>query len=222
MCAFAAAPTTDIKVDQVGYLPHSTKLAMVVSHTLAKEFFVRRAGNDSVAFHGKLTEPVSDPDSGDLIQEMDFTKLEKPGQYYLEVPGVGRSWNFGIGADVFSRAFYLSMRSYYGQRCGIAVDLGPEFPGYKHAACHLEGAYHASSGKTGPHISAKGLARCRRLWPLRRQLRHHHRHAAVDLGDLRRSRLKGVQLNIPESGNGHARHPQRDQMESRLDALHAG
>ena len=54
VCAFAAAPTTEIKVDQVGYLPDAPKLAMVVSHTLAKEFSVRRAGNDSVAFHGKL------------------------------------------------------------------------------------------------------------------------------------------------------------------------
>ena len=81
---------------------------------------------------------------------------DKPGKYYLEVPGVGRSWEFSIGPDAFARPFYLAMRSYYGQRCGTAVDLGPEFPGYKHAACHLEGAYHASSGKTGPHISAKG------------------------------------------------------------------
>ena len=56
--AFAAAPTPDIKVDQAGYLPHSPKLAMVAAHTLAKEFSVRRAGNDAVAYRGKLAEPV--------------------------------------------------------------------------------------------------------------------------------------------------------------------
>ena len=43
-------------------------------------------------------------------------------------------------------ALRLAMRSYYGQRCGCAVDLGN---GYKHAACHPAGAYHASSGKSG-------------------------------------------------------------------------
>src|ERR1035438_3577118 len=91
VCAFAAAPTTDIKVDQVGYLPHSSKLAMIVSASLAKEFSLRRAANDSVIFHGKLAEPVTDPDSGDLIQQADFSNVEKPGKYYLEVPGVGRS-----------------------------------------------------------------------------------------------------------------------------------
>ncbi len=200
-CGFAAAPTTEIKVDQVGYLPHSTKLAMIASHTLARDFFVRRASNDSTAFHGKLAEPVSDADSGDLIQEADFSKLDKPGKYYLEVPGVGRSWNFAIGPNVFSRAFYLAMRSYYGQRCGTAVDMGPEFPGFKHAACHLEGAYHTSSGKTGQHTSAKG-------WHDAGDYGRYVVNSGISTGtllwtwELFGDRIKQMKLDIPESGNG--------------------
>ena len=199
--ASAAAPTTEIKVDQVGYLPHDRKLAMVASGTLAKDFSVHRAGNDSVVLRGKLAEPGNDPDSGDLIQIADLSKLEKPGKYYLEVPGVGRSWDFAIDPDVYTRAFYLAMRSYYGQRCGTAVDLGPEFPGYKHAACHLEGAYHASSGKTGAHISAKG-------WHDAGDYGRYMVNSGISTGTLLWSweffggRLKQVGLNIPESGNG--------------------
>ena len=201
VCGFAASPTTDIKVDQAGYLPHSAKLAMVVSHALAKGFAVHRSSNDSVVFRGKLAEPVTDPDSGDLIQEADFTRLEKAGKYYLEVPGVGRSWDFSVGPDVYSRAFYLAMRSYYGQRCGTAVDLGPEFPGYKHAACHLEGAYHASSGKTGPHVSSKG-------WHDAGDYGRYVVNSGITTGTLLWTwemfgdRLKQVKLNLPESGNG--------------------
>ncbi len=201
VCAFAAAPTAEIKVDQAGYLPHSPKLAMVVSHTLAKEFSVHRAGNDGVAFRGKLAEPASDPDSGDIVQQADFSKLEKPGKYYMDVPGVGRSWDFAVGPDVFSRGFYLAMRAYYGQRCGTAVDLGPEFPGYKHAACHLEGAYHTSSGKTGPHVSAKG-------WHDAGDYGRYLVNSGISTGTLLWTweifgdRLKQVTLNIPESGNG--------------------
>jgi len=201
VCAFAAVPTTDIKVDQVGYLPHSPKLAMVASHTLAKNFTVRRVSNDSVAFHGKLAEPVTDSDSGDIIQEIDFTKLEKPGHYYIEVPGAGRSWEFAIGPEVYARAFYLAMRSYYGQRCGTAVDMGPEFPGYQHAACHLQGAYHASSGKTGPRLSAKG-------WHDAGDYGRYVVNSGISTGTLLWTwemfgdRLRQIKLNIPESGNG--------------------
>ncbi|MGA2136303.1 MAG: glycoside hydrolase family 9 protein [Bryobacteraceae bacterium] len=203
VCACASIPTADIKVDQVGYQPGAPKLAMVAASTLAKEFSVRRSGSDAVAFHGKLPEPVREPDSGDLVQIADFSKLEKPGKYYLEVPGVGRSWNFVIDPGVYANAFYLTMRSYYGQRCGIAVDLGPKFPGYTHAACHLEGAYHASSGKTGPHISAKG-------WHDAGDYGRYVVNSGISTGtllwawELYGDRLKGVKLDLPESGNGAA------------------
>src|SRR5947209_10375075 len=109
----AAAPTTQIKVDQVGYLSAAPKVAFVVSAQPASDFNVRRRSDDSIAFRGKLTAPVDDADSGDRVLAADFTKLEESGSFYLEVPGVGRSWNFTIGADVYARAFYLSMRAFY-------------------------------------------------------------------------------------------------------------
>ena len=87
---------------------------------------------------------------------LDFSGLTAPGKYYIDVPGVGRSWEFEIGPKVYERAYYLAMRSYYGQRCGTAVDLGSEFPGYKYPICHLDGAYHESSGRSGADKFAGG------------------------------------------------------------------
>ena len=52
--------------------------------------------------------------------------------------------------------YYLAMRGFYGQRCGTAVDMGPEFPGYSHPACHLHGEFHPSSGATGPRDNIGG------------------------------------------------------------------
>jgi endoglucanase len=201
VCAFAAAPTTDIKVDQVGYLPHSPKLAMVVSHTSGKGVLraprrqrlrglPRQTGGACQRSRFRRYHPGSG-----------FHEAGKARQVLLEVPGVGRSWDFAIGPDVFARAFYLAMRSFYGQRCGTAVDLGPEFPGYKHAACHLEGAYHVSSGKTGPHVSAKG-------WHDAGDYGRYVVNSGISTGTLLwtweifGNRLKQVKLDIPESGNG--------------------
>ena len=117
---FADPPVTDIKVDQAGYLPTAPKIAFVASKAPATAFVVKRTTDDKVVFKGQLSAATADADSGDQVQSADFSKLTKPGSYYLQVPGVGRSWGFSIAKDAYSRAWYLAMRSFYGQRCGIA------------------------------------------------------------------------------------------------------
>ncbi|MGD0199418.1 MAG: glycoside hydrolase family 9 protein [Bryobacteraceae bacterium] len=199
--ALAATPTTEIKVDQAGYLPGEPKVALVVSKTAAEHFTVRRIADGRVVLRGRLGAPVNDADSGDRVQAADFTKLTRRGTYYLEVPGVGRSWDFAIGDDVYARAYYLAMRSFYGQRCGTAVDLGPEFPGYAYPACHLKGAYHASSGRSGPAPSIHG-------WHDAGDYGRYVVNSGITTGtllwtwELYGSRVGKVKLNIPESGNG--------------------
>src|SRR6266849_5861145 len=100
----AAAPApeikVDIKVDQVGYLTNSPKLALLAARGPASGFTVRDARNDAVVFRGKLSDPVDDRDSGDRVQAADFSAFHRSGAYYLEIPGVGSSWNFEIGPDV--------------------------------------------------------------------------------------------------------------------------
>jgi len=200
-CAVAATPTAEIKVDQAGYLSSALKVAMVVSKTQAGDFTVRRATDGSVAFQGRLAAPVTDADSGDRIQTADFSKLVVDGRYYLDVPGVGRGWSFAIGPDVYARAYYLAMRAFYAQRCGTAVDLGPEFPGYTHAACHLDNAYHPSSGKTGPRAPSHG-------WHDAGDYGRYTVNSGITTGTLLwtwemfGARIKDVKLNLPESGNG--------------------
>jgi endoglucanase len=198
---FAANPTVEIKVDQVGYLPNATKIALVVSKNPATEFTLAQSKDGKAVSKGTLSAPRDDFDSGDRVQIADFSKWIKPGQYYIDVPGVGRSWDFDIAPDVYAKTWRLAMRSYYGQRCGIAVDLGPEFPGYQHPACHLEGAYHPSSGKTGPKPATGG-------WHDAGDYGRYVVNSGISTGTLLwayefyGARLKNVNLAIPESGNG--------------------
>jgi endoglucanase len=199
--ALAASPTGEIKVDQAGYLPNAPKIAMVVSGKVATEFLVRRAGDGLVVFHGPLSAAALDTDTQDAVQTADFTRLTVEGRYYIEVPGIGRSWNFAVAPDVFSRVFYLALRSFYGQRCGTAVDLGPEFPGYSHPACHLHAEYHASSGKTGPAAVIGG-------WHDAGDYGRYVVNSGITTGtllwtwELFGPRIAKVNLHIPESGNG--------------------
>ena len=199
--ALAAQASLAIKLDQVGYLPDAPKIAVVAAPKPAAEFLVRRWEGDAIVLRAKLTAARPDADSGDAVQLADFSALAASGRYYLEVPGIGRSWNFSIGADVYRRAYYLAMRSYYGQRCGTAVDLGPEFPGYRHDACHLDGAWHASSGKTGPRAPIGG-------WHDAGDYGRYVVNSGISTGtllwawEMYGARVAPITLNIPESGNG--------------------
>jgi endoglucanase len=198
--ACAASPTTDIRLDQAGYLPGMPKLAMVVAKVPAKDFSIRKASDGTVVFLGRLTDPVEDGDSGDRVQAADFTRFTRNGTYFVEVPGVGRSWDFSIAPDVYNRAYYLAMRSFYGQRCGTTVDLGSEFPGYTHAACHLEGSYHVSSGKSGPRKTTGG-------WHDAGDYGRYTVNSGITTGtllwtwELFGPKIGKISLNVPESGN---------------------
>lgn len=195
----ADTPSPLIKVDQVGYLPTAPKLAMVTA--AAKSFEVKRASDNVTVLEGTLGPATPDADSGDSVQTADFTKLRKPGAYYLEVPGVGRSYTFLIQPHVYSRAYYLAMRAFYGQRCGTAVDLGPEFPGYTHAACHLRGEFHSSSGKNGERDNVGG-------WHDAGDYGRYVVNSGITTGTLLwtweifGNKVKSINLNIPETGNG--------------------
>jgi endoglucanase len=201
--------TTVIKVDQVGYPVDGPKVGLisiaaggpVAAGSPAQAFEIRQSSNDAVVWKGKPSAPVSDADTGDLVQAADFSSFHKAGTYYIAVPGVGRSWNFTLGKNVFEPAYYLAMRGFYGQRCGTAVDLGSEFPGYSHPSCHLKGEFHATSGASGPRDNPGG-------WHDAGDYGRYMVNSGISTGTLLWAweiygrRLKSVNLKIPESGNG--------------------
>jgi endoglucanase len=189
----------NIKLDQEGYPTNAPKVALV--SVPSRTFQVKRSSDNVEVFKGTLSAGATDPNSGDVVQAADFSGLRTAGTYYVEVPGAGRSWDFSIGPDVFSRAYYLAMRAFYGQRCGTAVDLGPEFPNYKHPACHLVGIYHASSGKQGRRDNLGG-------WHDAGDYGRYVVNSGITTGtllwafELFSSKLRNLKLNIPETGNG--------------------
>jgi len=188
-----------IKVDQVGYPLNGPKVALVSAP--ATIFEIRRSSDGGVVFRGTLEPPQRDPDSGDQVQAADFSGLRRAGSFYLVVPGAGRSWNFTVGKNVFQHTYYMAMRAFYGQRCGTAVDLGPEFPGYSHAICHQHGEFHPSSGAKGPRDNMGG-------WHDAGDYGRYMVNSGITTGtllwtwEIYGQKLKNIPLKIPESGNG--------------------
>ncbi|HEX8465874.1 MAG TPA: glycoside hydrolase family 9 protein, partial [Abditibacterium sp.] len=161
---------------------------------------IKRVSDGATVLSVPIGGVTYDADSGDLVRPIEFSALRESGTYRVEVPGVGASYPFSIGADVFARPFRLAMRSFYGQRCGIAVNMAPDFPGYSYPACHLDAAFHPSSGKTGPATAVGG-------WHDAGDYGRYIVNSGITTGtllwafELNEAKLKGINLDIPESGN---------------------
>ena len=63
--------------------------------------------------------------NGTAVAPLDFSDFHTPGRYRLVVDGVGCSYPFEIGPDVWKKAFQVQMKGFYNQRSGIA--LGPPY-----------------------------------------------------------------------------------------------
>lgn len=201
-----AARSDAVKVDQVGYLPSRPKLAVVTDAHATGAFTVHRAGDGREVLGGTLSPSRADPDTGDSVRIADLSALTETGSYYVDVAGVGTSDEFSVAPDVYAAAFVLAARAFYGQRCGTAVDLGPSFPGYRHAACHVAGtrnpdaAMHVSSGGAGVVDGSGG-------WHDAGDYGKYVVNSGITTGELLWAyemfpqRLAAVSLAIPESGN---------------------
>lgn len=197
----AADPISDaIKVCQVGYLPEETKIAILTA-PVNGPVTVRNAKGQAVATVTP-SAPRLDPDSGDTVQTLDFTSVTRKGVYYLDAPGVGVSYRFTIAKDAYAKAFRAAIRSYYGQRCGIDVNLAPDFPDFHYTKCHdAASPYHASAGKTGTRDATGG-------WHDAGDYGKYVVNSGITTGTLLWTyefygpKLRKLNLNIPESGNG--------------------
>lgn len=188
-----------IKCDQVGYASAARKLAMITLPTPAAEFTIVPEAGGAAVYRGRLAAPALDPDSGDQVQIADFSPLTAPGRYALAAGGE-RGRPFAIGADVHRHAYWMASRFYYGQRCGTAVEMGGEFAAYRHAPCHLDAAFHASSGRSGAVHNHGG-------WHDAGDYGRYVVNGGISTATLFWAaemfpRSRSVSLALPESGNG--------------------
>jgi len=129
-----------------GYLPDEPKYVVLVNQNYSN-FTVRRASDNVSVFSGTFGSAINDTASGDTCRQGDFSLLVTPGEYYVQVTGLGESYNFRIDAEIFTDVFRWAMRGFYSQRCGQAVSLTHRGTTFSHGACHLNDATYA--GDTG-------------------------------------------------------------------------
>ena len=108
-----------IRINQLGYLPGSVKVAVYISQDpgAEKSFTVYDALTERPAFRG-TAEPVSGAEWGMAsAARLDFTGLKTPGGYYI-LYGRTKSETFRIGDNVYDGTADFILNYIRQQRCG--------------------------------------------------------------------------------------------------------
>ena len=232
-------PSPLFKVSEVGYLPWAPKYAYIGAwlgpqygawqpHSPMTSWqLIDAATGETVIDSPKAPQfRIADARTKDGIlmtgeetYEMDFSSVTREGEFYIRVPGVGRSKNFRISANAALDAFRVHMLGLYQKRCGIAK-VEP-WTHWTAGACHTEvvrGSFPPDEGRLTPKVRWFEIIRDNTPWQEGTRVRlagGWHDAADYDrrpmhlniVGDLcavyfmRPDRFSDSQLRMPERAN---------------------
>ncbi|NIJ79496.1 glycoside hydrolase family 9 protein [Xanthomonas cannabis] len=127
-----------IHVNQLGYLPGSTKLAVVglaQGEVLKADRFALEDAKGRTVLQGTLQPPALWTPAGQQARVADFSGLRAAGTYRLKVDGLPASDPFPIDAHAYQPVVDASLKAFYFNRASTA--LPAQFAGrYARAAGH--------------------------------------------------------------------------------------
>lgn len=108
-----------IRINQLGYLPGSVKVAVYISQEpgAEKNFTLFDALTDRPVFSGTAEQYDGSVWGMSSAARLDFTQVRQPGGYYIEY-GRARSETFRIGSDVYDGTADFLLNYIRQQRCG--------------------------------------------------------------------------------------------------------
>lgn len=112
-------------------------------------FSVINAKNGKEVISGSLSDSELYQLTNQNIRKADFSELNKAGNYFIRVDGIGESEVFPVGKSVYKEPFITAMRSFYLWRCGMAVETDYNGEHYVTEACHLEDGWQKYRGLEG-------------------------------------------------------------------------
>ena len=133
-----------IHINQIGYAPALPKIARAGLYLgslgemeiPATDFSLVTPGGEK-AWSGKLAPGKEDGWGDPVYQKVlvaDFSDFKTPGEYRIEIPGLGRSAPFRIHDDAVAYAARAYALGSYHQLCGGSNDL--PFTRFTHPPCH--------------------------------------------------------------------------------------
>jgi endoglucanase len=118
-----AAPIPGVLVNQVGYLPHLPKLAIVKSASKTPETYQLLSSGGHVVASGTTLPVGLDAASGDTVHVADFSSFEGTGHNFTLKVGGNVSHPFDIETNVYKKLKYDALAYFYQNRSGIEIAM---------------------------------------------------------------------------------------------------
>ncbi|MBS1758971.1 MAG: glycoside hydrolase family 9 protein [Bacteroidetes bacterium] len=131
-----------IRINQLGYTPSGTKVAVWCSQTVAilKSFQLVDATTKKIVFSGNAGKPFGAYGPYTQSYRLNFSSFNKPGKYYLQAGGA-KSPEFEISSTVYNGAADFCLRYMRQQRTG--------FNPFLNDSCHTHDGYVLYGQKAG-------------------------------------------------------------------------
>ena len=199
----ASSVKNPIKVNQVGYLTHESKIATIEPEAKTKSFLIRDQEGKTV-WRTKRASTKKSPFSSKIRQEIDFSSITKPGRYTL-VAGRHQQ-SFIISSDPYTEALKASIKGYYYQRSGESLER--KYAGeYARPAAHLDTHVMVHSSAATPKRPAGTIISSPKGWYDAGDYNKYIVNSGFTLGlilqsyQLHQDRFNALNLQIPESDN---------------------
>lgn len=199
----ASSVKNPIKVNQVGYLTHESKIATIEPEAKTKSFLIRDQEGKTV-WRTKHATTKKSPFSSKTRQEIDFSSITKPGRYTL-VAGRHQQ-SFIISSDPYTEALKASIKGYYYQRSGESLER--KYAGeYARPAAHLDTHVMVHPSAASPKRPAGTIISSPKGWYDAGDYNKYIVNSGFTLGlilqsyQLHQDRFNSLNLQIPESDN---------------------
>ncbi|HEX2934179.1 MAG TPA: glycoside hydrolase family 9 protein [Bacteroidales bacterium] len=132
--AYSAESADLILINQVGYAPKASKVALIRANVT--QFDVIDVATGKSIFRGKTGQPEYWKYSGDTVRVADFSSVSKPGKYKISIgKKFPESAVFSIGTNLYAGLSRAAIKALYFNRCSFAIDQ--KYAGkYSRAAGH--------------------------------------------------------------------------------------
>jgi endoglucanase len=130
---FAQKPA--IVLNQVGFFPAASKIAVVINSPASQYFYILSANKKDTLYNGKLQTPVQSAYSSIITRIADFSNFKQSGSFIIAVKDMPLFALFSISQNVLHDVSVASLKAFYYQRSDMPLE--EKYAGqWKRAAGH--------------------------------------------------------------------------------------